>query len=307
MIGLALVTVVATLGAGLRGSTEDVRQEAGPRRLRRDRQGRRRLVPGRLRQGRSRGRRRQGRLGRALGHRARSPATRSPSRGIDPKTIDHFYRFKWQQGSLAGLADGGAIVSKGFAEAAPPQGRQRAQRADLERREARRCAWSASTSRRRWTRCSATSRSPRRRSTGPSPARRTVHVRGRQLEGGAGQGHRPAIPDAKLTTEAEFAKSRADGLEMILKMLYVLLGFSVVVSLFGMVNTLVLAVYERTRELGMLRAVGMTRRQARRMIRHESIITALIGAAMGIPLGDLPGRARHPGAVEVRRRALRCR
>ena len=72
---------------------------------------------------------------------------------------------------------------------------------------------------------------------------------------------------------------------MILKMLYVLLGFSVVVSLFGMVNTLVLAVYERTRELGMLRAVGMTRRQARRMIRHESVITALIGAAMGIPLG----------------------
>ena len=68
-------------------------------------------------------------------------------------------------------------------------------------------------------------------------------------------------------------------------MLYVLLGFSVIVSLFGMVNTLVLAVYERTRELGMLRAVGMTRRQARRMIRHESIITALIGAAMGIPLG----------------------
>ena len=58
-----------------------------------------------------------------------------------------------------------------------------------------------------------------------------------------------------------------------------------IVSLFGMVNTLVLAVYERTRELGMLRAVGMTRRQARRMIRHESVITALIGAAMGIPLG----------------------
>jgi hypothetical protein len=57
------------------------------------------------------------------------------------------------------------------------------------------------------------------------------------------------------------------------------------VSLFGLVNTLVLAVYERTRELGMLRAVGMTRRQARRMIRQESIITALIGAAMGIPLG----------------------
>ena len=64
-----------------------------------------------------------------------------------------------------------------------------------------------------------------------------------------------------------------------------LLAFSVIVSLFGMVNTLVLSVFERTRELGMLRAIGMTRRQARRMVRHESIITALIGAAMGLGLG----------------------
>ena len=68
-------------------------------------------------------------------------------------------------------------------------------------------------------------------------------------------------------------------------MLYVLLGFSVIVSLFGMVNTLVLSVFERTRELGMLRAIGMTRRQARRMIRHESVITALIGATLGLGLG----------------------
>ena len=64
-----------------------------------------------------------------------------------------------------------------------------------------------------------------------------------------------------------------------------LLAFSVVVSLFGMVNTLVLSVFERTRELGMLRTIGMTRRQARRMIRHESVITALIGAALGLALG----------------------
>ena len=68
-------------------------------------------------------------------------------------------------------------------------------------------------------------------------------------------------------------------------MIYVLLAFSVIVSLFGMVNTLVLSVFERTRELGMLRAIGMTRRQARRMIRQESVITALIGAAIGLPLG----------------------
>src|SRR4029453_16028155 len=59
----------------------------------------------------------------------------------------------------------------------------------------------------------------------------------------------------------------------------------VIVSLLGMVNTMVLSVFERTREIGMLRAIGMTRRQARRMIRHESIITALIGATLGIGLG----------------------
>jgi putative ABC transport system permease protein len=52
-----------------------------------------------------------------------------------------------------------------------------------------------------------------------------------------------------------------------------------------MINTLVLAVFERTRELGMLRAVGMTRRQVRRMIRHEAILTSLIGAGIGLPLG----------------------
>ena len=68
-----------------------------------------------------------------------------------------------------------------------------------------------------------------------------------------------------------------------------LLALSVVVSLFGIVNTLVLTVFERTRELGMLRAIGMTRRQVRRMIRHESIITAMIGGALGILLGIVLG------------------
>ena len=96
-----------------------------------------------------------------------------------------------------------------------------------------------------------------------------------------------AVPftDARFSTEETFGKDRTKNFAGLLKMLYVLLAFSVIVSLFGMVNTLVLSVFERTRELGMLRAIGMTRRQARRMIRQESVITALIGAAMGLPLG----------------------
>ena len=93
--------------------------------------------------------------------------------------------------------------------------------------------------------------------------------------------------DAVLYTGAEFPREYTSGFADFLNLLYVMLAFSVVVSLFGMVNTLVLSVFERTRELGMLRTIGMTRRQARRMIRHESVITALIGAALGLPLGIL--------------------
>jgi putative ABC transport system permease protein len=94
-----------------------------------------------------------------------------------------------------------------------------------------------------------------------------------------------AFPDVKLRTKADWVKNRAHGVDTLLLFLYVLLSLSVIVSLFGMVNTLVLTVFERTRELGMLRAIGMTRRQMRRMVRHESVITALIGAGLGLPLG----------------------
>ena len=93
------------------------------------------------------------------------------------------------------------------------------------------------------------------------------------------------FPDAKIQTEKQFEKSQEQGIDILLNLLYVLLGFSILISLFGIVNTLVLTVFERTRELGMLRAVGMTRIQVRRMIRHEAVVTALIGAALGIPLG----------------------
>ncbi len=93
------------------------------------------------------------------------------------------------------------------------------------------------------------------------------------------------FPNAKVQTREEFIDNQISGLNSILNILFVLLALSVVVSFFGIVNTLVLTVFERTREIGMLRAIGMTRRQVRRMIRHESIITALIGAAIGIVLG----------------------
>ena len=92
-------------------------------------------------------------------------------------------------------------------------------------------------------------------------------------------------PDAQLQTEAQFLSSQEAAIQSELNLLYILLALSIVVSLFGIVNTLALTVFERTRELGMLRAVGLTRRQTRRMIRHEAVITSLLGAAIGIPVG----------------------
>jgi putative ABC transport system permease protein len=114
-----------------------------------------------------------------------------------------------------------------------------------------------------------------------------VNVRGGESDAATAalKGALTGFPDVKLRTRDAWVANRAHGVDQLLQFLYVLLALSVIVSLFGMVNTLVLSVFERTRELGMLRAIGMTRRQVRRMIRHESVITALIGAGLGLPLG----------------------
>ena len=93
------------------------------------------------------------------------------------------------------------------------------------------------------------------------------------------------LPDAQVRTKAGYVDEQVTSVDQLLAVFYVLLALAVIVSLFGIVNTLVLATFERTRELGTLRAVGMSRRQVRRMVRHESIITALLGAVTGIAAG----------------------
>jgi len=91
--------------------------------------------------------------------------------------------------------------------------------------------------------------------------------------------------DAKVQTRDEFKSNFEAPINKLLNLLYALLALSVIVSLVGIINTLVLTVFERTRELGMLRAVGMTRRQVRMMIRYESIVTSLMGAVLGMVVG----------------------
>ena len=289
MIGLALVTVVAVLGASLRESTQGaVRNQVAADYVVTSQNG---FDP----------------LPSAVGDsvastdgielassvrfdQALAGATETDVSGVDPATIATFYDFAWTQGSdatLGELGDDGAIVTDTFAE---DRGLAVGDRFPVETASGKSIdvvtrgiydpsdlapllggvtisqeAFDASFPR------------PRNLFTfaniaddGPAAALESTVAR---------------FPDAKLHTEPSFVTSRTKEFSTILNLLYVLLAFSVVVSLFGMVNTLVLSVFERTRELGMLRAVGMTRQQARRMIRHESVITALIGAALGIPLG----------------------
>jgi putative ABC transport system permease protein len=83
----------------------------------------------------------------------------------------------------------------------------------------------------------------------------------------------------------EFKESQAAQINQLLAIIYVLLALSVVIAALGIVNTLALSVFERTREIGLLRAVGMTRNQLRTTITFESVITALFGAVLGTVLG----------------------
>ena len=205
--------------------------------------------------------------------------------GVDPATIAHFYKFRWVKGSehaLGQLGTDGAILKKDYAkdhhlaigktiQVTMPSGAKRTlvvrgihnPRADL--------LAAVSMSQKGFDQIAPQPRNSLTFLDGGSDAPVKAQVEG--------------FGDATFHTGSGYAADKAKEMAKVLSMLYVLLGFSVIVSLFGMVNTLVLSVFERTREIGMLRTIGMTRRQARQMIRHESIITALIGAALGLGVG----------------------
>jgi putative ABC transport system permease protein len=100
-----------------------------------------------------------------------------------------------------------------------------------------------------------------------------------------------ASPGAKLQNLNEFKKAQTDQADQFLVIVYVLLALALVIAIVGVINTLLLSVYERTREIGLLRAVGMSRRQLRSSIRWESVIISLIGALTGLVIGVVFGWA----------------
>ncbi|MEA2384494.1 MAG: putative transport system permease protein [Solirubrobacteraceae bacterium] len=93
------------------------------------------------------------------------------------------------------------------------------------------------------------------------------------------------FPEAEVLTAKQFKDKISGNVDQLLSLIYALLALSVIVSLFGIVNTLVLSISERTRELGLLRAIGTSRRQVRRIVRYEAVITSLIGGVLGIVVG----------------------
>jgi putative ABC transport system permease protein len=99
------------------------------------------------------------------------------------------------------------------------------------------------------------------------------------------------FPNGTLQSRTEYIDSQSKGIQQLVNIIYLLLALSVIIAAVGIVITLVLSVFERRRELGLVRAVGMTRPQVRSSVRWESVITATLGTVQGIVVGLLLGYA----------------
>jgi putative ABC transport system permease protein len=108
-----------------------------------------------------------------------------------------------------------------------------------------------------------------------------------------------SYPNVQVNNQAETKEQYLSQVNQIFAIVYVLLFLSVLISAFGIINTLGLSIYERVRELGLLRAVGMSRRQVKRMVRVEAVIIAVLGAILGLLVGVLFGWAMQRALSDV--------
>ncbi len=291
MIGIALVSAIAVLGRSLKiTAVEGVASQIGSSHVLQSESGWKSLPPAVAKT-----------ISTAPGVRALSSVRHDRGKigkkqvdvsGIDPATIDGPYRFTWQKGSrqsLAALGTTGALVRDDLAE-----------QNDLVLGD-RIAVLSAAGKTRSYVIRGVFAPARLDSLLGhvvisqqafdasfPQPADAFTFV---DLAPGTDTASLAArlkvFPDAVLRTTPAMIEKRQGDIDAIATLLTMLLVLAVITALLGMVNALALAVIERTREIGALRAVGMTRRQTRRMVRHEAVTTSLIGAAVGLPLGIL--------------------
>jgi putative ABC transport system permease protein len=212
---------------------------------------------------------------------------------VDPASFARVYRIDWAQGSdavLARLGTGGTVLTKTFATLHHYQvGTTLSVLTPSGRRIALRVRGIATDNARLLADLTIALPLARQAFSQRTNAFDFVSyapgVHGAQVQPQVNRLLAARFPQAESQTAAQFKRDLAGQVNSLLAFIYVLLALSVIVSLFGIVNTLVLSIFERRRELGMLRAIGTTRRQVREMIRIESTITALIGGVLGIALG----------------------
>ena len=213
---------------------------------------------------------------------------------VEPASFARMYKIEWEHGSaasLAALGRAGAIVSEKFASAhhlrigqrlsvlTPSSRRVTLTIAGVVKEEVIGLLSNLTISR------SLARAAFGQREDGVSFVAYAPGANGAAVNGAIDALLRRSYPQTHAQSAAQYTHEQSSKVNQFLLLVYVLLALSVVVSLFGIVNTLVLSIYERTHELGMMRAIGTSRRQIRQMIRYESLITAMIGGVLGLAIG----------------------
>jgi putative ABC transport system permease protein len=227
-----------------------------------------------------------------IGRRADSSSNSSMT-AIEPQTFLRTYRVDWKSGSnatLLALGETGTVITKGFSESAHLKVGETVDLLTPTKQHVRLTVLGIISDNARLLQdftitLALAGRRFGQREDALDFVSYAPGATDRQVQPAVDRLLAASFPQARSRTAAQFKQDQANQINTLLTLIYVLLALSVIVSLFGIVNTLILSIYERTRELGMMRAIGTSRRQIRQMIRYESVITALIGGVFGLLIG----------------------